>query len=180
MALCQIRANMWSLTNITAKKGLVTDLCIHGVLDKYHSKKGLVPNSRVHGVIDKYQRLYSVHWAETHFNWSCSLIHGSGQVCLGSSGSQLWPSEVNSGKPVFMSHALSFRVASSQALTLTRRDRFIALRLRRPFKEECQWGSRHFWNCLACMGYGPALGSHNKKGPCDILTHSTNIRDCIK
>ena len=41
--------------------------------------------------------------------------------------------------------------------------RFIAWRLRRPFVWECRRGSRHFWECQACLGYSPAPEPTKKK-----------------
>ena len=103
------------------------------------------------------------HWAETHFGWLCFLICGSGWMSLGSSGSQSRPSDKDFGKPVFKWHTLrSVLLApqgmSPQTLTLSGRARFIAWNLRHPFLGESWWGSRHFWNHKACVGYGPATG----------------------
>ena len=36
------------------------------------------------------------------------------------------------------------------------RAKYITRHLRRPFLGECRWGPRHFWECQACLGYGPA------------------------
>ena len=41
------------------------------------------------------------HWAGTHFGWACFLIHSSGWVCLGSSGSWSRLSDVDSRKLAF-------------------------------------------------------------------------------
>ena len=46
------------------------------------------------------------HWAGTHFGWLCSQVHESSWVCLGSGGSGSRPSDRDSGKLVFVSHAL--------------------------------------------------------------------------
>ena len=50
----------------------------------------------------------------------------------------------------------SFWGSSLQALTFFGGARFIAWRLRRLFLGECRLGPRHFWNCCAFLGYGPA------------------------
>ena len=110
------------------------------------------------------------HWAGTHFRQPYCLIHGSGQVCLGSSGIQLRPS---AGKPAFISHelrrhSLSLRKPTPQVLTLSGGARFIAWCLRCLFLGECQQDSRHFWNNQTCVGYSPAPGPY-KKRPCAIL-----------
>ena len=76
--------------------------------------------------------------------------HGFGRVCVGAG------------------HTSSLRRPSSLALTSLRGARFIAWRQRRPFLGQCRWDPRHFWECQARLGYGPALGSTLKK-PCATL-----------
>ena len=50
------------------------------------------------------QVLYNLaHWAWTHFSQPCCLIHHSGWACLGSSGSWLRQSDMDSGKLAFIS-----------------------------------------------------------------------------
>ena len=88
----------------------------------------------------------------THFGWLCLLVHGSGQVCLGSSGRQLRPFDMDSRKLAFMSGmqrpaSSSLRRLSLQVLTLLGGAKFIAWRLRWPFLGECRQDSRHFWSC---------------------------------
>ena len=87
-------------------------------------------------------------------------------MCLGSGGSQSRPSNMDSGKPAFMSCALrsAFLEPSGsvlQALTLSGRATFIVSRLRHRFLGECRRGSRHFWNNRVCVGYSPAPGTLN-------------------
>ena len=80
--------------------------------------------------------LLSVHrWNGTHFGCLCWSVHGSGLVCPGSCGSRLRPSDIDSGKPAFMSDvprlaSSSLRGPSPLALTLFGGVRFIAWRLR--------------------------------------------------
>ena len=110
------------------------------------------------------------HWAGTHFGQPSGLVHRSGQMGSGSSSSQSRPSDMDSRNPAFMSRALRLtllelhRELSSQALTLSREARFIVWHLSCPFLGECQWDSRHFWNCWACVSYGSAPGFHIKNG----------------
>ena len=53
-------------------------------------------------------------WAGTHFSLPFSQVHGSGQVCLGSGGSQSWPSDMDSRKLAFMSHTLRLALFDPQ------------------------------------------------------------------
>ena len=85
----------------------------------------------------------------THFRRPCLSVHRSGRVCLGSSGSRSRPSDIDSGKPAFISGtprpaSSSFRGASPQALTFLEGARFIAWRLKHLFLGECRRGPRHF------------------------------------
>ena len=85
-------------------------------------------------------------------------------MCLGSGGSRLRPSDVDSGKPGFTSRTLRSAFlepqgAVPQALSLSRGARFLA------FLGEGRRGSRHFWNHRACVGYGPVPDSHIKRNP---------------
>ena len=60
--------------------------------------------------------------------------------------------------PNRLTYSSNLRGPYPQALTLLERARFIAW---------CLWhwrGSRHFWKCGVCVGYGSVPGSHNKKG----------------
>ena len=89
-----------------------------------------------------------VHWAETHFGWPCSLVCRSGQVCLGSGGSQSRPSDIDYRKPAFMSCVP--RQALRQALILSGGARFIAWHLRHPFL--CIFRTiRHVWAIVLCL-----------------------------
>ena len=52
--------------------------------------------------------------AGTHFGQPYSQAHRSDRVCLGSCGSQSKPSDMDSGKLVFMSHVLRLAILESQ------------------------------------------------------------------
>ena len=94
---------------------------------------------------------------------SPSWLDGFAQ-CYKFSGSQPLCQQHRSGWVCLITgHTLSLRGPSSQALTLFGGVRFIAWRLRHPFLGECQWGPRHFGDCQACLGYGPAAGPTLKK-----------------
>ena len=85
----------------------------------------------------------------TRFSRPCWWLHGSGWVCPGSAGSRSRPSDMNSGKLVFMSGAPKLASSNlsgscSQALTLLGESRFIDWFLRRPFLGECQRGPKDF------------------------------------
>ena len=73
------------------------------------------------------------------------------------------PPHMSNGKLPFMSPALrpahpEPQGTVPQVLTLSGGARFIAWLLRRPFLRGCWRGPRHLWECLACLGYGPAPG----------------------
>ena len=72
-------------------------------------------------------------WAGTHFGRHRSQVHGSGRVCLGRSRSK--PSDMDSGKPVFMLRALrpallELQETVPQVLTLSGGAGFIAREFR--------------------------------------------------
>ena len=99
----------------------------------------------------------------------CRSVHVSGRVCPGSAGSRSRPSDMDSGKPIFLSGAprpasSSLRGLSSQAVTLLRGAKFIAWCLRHRFLGEFQRDPRNFWNCQTCLAYGSRPGS-TLKGP---------------
>ena len=65
------------------------------------------------------------------------------------SATQIWSS---------VSHPWTYlepRGPSTQALTLLRGARFIACVQKSPFLGKCRRGSKHFWSCHTCHGYGP-------------------------
>ena len=72
------------------------------------------------------------HWIGIHFDQPFFWAHRLGWVCLGSGGCRLRPSDMDSGKPAFMWHALESQGAVSQALTLSWLVRFIAWYLMSP------------------------------------------------
>ena len=78
-------------------------------------------------------------------------------VCLSSGGSRSRPSDMD-----FLGGA-----------------RFIAWRLKLPFFETYRRGSKHFWECRACLGHIPGLGPTFKR-PCTTLVRlivcATNAR----
>ena len=76
-------------------------------------------------------------------------VRGSGRVCPGSSGSR---------SRFALTGILEPQGAVPRTLTLLEVTRFIAWRLRRTFLGECRRGPRHFDECRACLGYGPAPG----------------------
>ena len=84
----------------------------------------------------------------TNFGWPCYQRHESGWL------SHLWT-------------YLELQGAAPQVLTLLGGVRFIAWHLRRPFSGECRRGPRHFWECRARLGYGPAPGPILKKASCN-------------
>ena len=64
------------------------------------------------------ERLFSQRLAGAHLGQPCWSVHASGRVSPGSSSSRSRPSDMDSGKPAFM---------SPKALTLPRGARFISL-----------------------------------------------------
>ena len=122
-----------------------------------HLKKSLVPHSSGRWVIRQIPT-FSQHWTGTHLSRLCWLVHGSGQVCLGSTGSQSRPSIMDSSWPAFISGvprpaSSSLRGLSSQDLIFLWGAKFIAWCLRHIFLTEYRWGLRHFQSLLACLGY---------------------------
>ena len=88
-------------------------------------------------------------WARMHFGRPCWSVHGSSWMSLGSGGNRLRPSDMDSGKPTFMSCAprpasSNLRGLSPHALTLLEGAKFIAWRLRRLLLGECRRSPRHF------------------------------------
>ena len=109
-------------------------------------------------------------WDGTHFGWPCSLVHGSGQMCLGlvvvSWGCLKWVPGRPSIRDSWM--ILEPQGTVPQALTLYGGVGFIARCLSPPFSGECPRGSRCFWNRRACVGFDPAPGPTLKR-PCAIF-----------
>ena len=73
-----------------------------------------------------------------------------------------------SGRPsmhvlLLRSTSLNLRGTSSKALIFSRLAKLITFCLRHSFLGKCKWGSMYFLNHQACVGYGPVLGSRNKK-----------------
>ena len=76
---------------------------------------------------------------------------------------------MDSRNPAIMSHTLRPALLEPQATISLgsyslQRGKVITWRLRCPFLGECRWGSEHFGNQGACVGYAPVPGSHNNKG----------------
>ena len=96
---------------------------------------------------DKYRRNTNVAtlFIGTHFSWLCLSVHRLGRVCPGPDGSQSKPSDMDSGKPEFMSGAPTppssrLRGFVHEALTHFRRARLIAWCLSRFFLGKCRSG----------------------------------------
>ena len=113
-----------------------------------------------------------LHWTGTHFvRVGCVLIPvvigrkrltwipGDWHSCHARETSRLW---VSGDRP--------------QALALTEEVKFITWCQMHFFLVECRQGSKYFCNHQACLGYGPAPGSHNKKRPCALLARTRGTR----
>ena len=86
-------------------------------------------------------------------------VHRFGCVSPASAGSRSRSSDMDTGKPAFMSGTArpassTLRGPSSQVLTLLGGARIITLRLRHLILGECQRGRRHFWSRKADLGSG--------------------------
>ena len=103
---------------------------------------------------NKYIQIQGVHQSAlvrlSHVGRPYCALNGSGRVCLITGN--------NSG----------LSGAVPQTLTLFGGVGFNAWRLRHPSLGECRQGPRHFWKCLARVGYGPEPET-NLKRPCAIL-----------
>ena len=105
-------------------------------------------------------------WAGTYFGLPCSQVC---QVCLGSSGSWLRPSDMDSREPTFMSCVLRLILLESQgavpqALTLLRRARFIAWCLRHSFLKGMLTGPDAFLGIPDMAGLHSCTWTHFKIG----------------
>ena len=87
-------------------------------------------------------------------------------------------------KAAFMSRAKTGSPWDSgtvlQVLTLSSGARLITWRMTCLSLGKFRWGSMHFWNRRACIGYASVPGSYNKKAFCHTrayVGHSTNT--CI-
>ena len=101
------------------------------------------------------------HWAGTHFSRPCCLIHGSGRVCLGSGGSRLRPSDMDTGIHVTPA-LLVLQRTIPQALTPSRVTKFIAWCLRGFLFKRMPMGLKTFLEPPVSVGYGPTPGSRKK------------------
>ena len=135
-----------------------------------HLKKPLYHTHPVGVMYEKYWQIptSSQRWAGAHFGRPCWSVHGSGRVCLGSAGSRARPSDMDPGKPAFMSGvprpvSSSFWGPCSRTLTLFEGATFIAWHLRHPFLEECRRGKRHFWSHQSLQPYHQ---THLKRALC--------------
>ena len=96
-------------------------------------------------------------WVGTHFRRAYSSVHVSGRVCPSSGGSRSRPSDMDSGKPLFISRALkpassSHRRPSTYALALLGGAMFITWRLGCLILEECRRSLSHYCAHQACRG----------------------------
>ena len=91
--------------------------------------------------------------------------HGSGRVCLGSSGSRSMPSDVDSEKPAFVSHVLSSAPLGPQGVvpqTLTLL-RGLGLPPSAVLFRGIPTGPEAFLGRQSCLSYGPAPGPTLKR-----------------
>ena len=99
--------------------------------------------------------------SRAHCDRLCPPVHRSGRMCTGSGGSRSRPSNMDSRVPKFISGAP--RLASS---SLSHSLEWLGLSpvlWGASFLGEYRRDSRHFLNCLECLGNGPAPGFTEKR-----------------
>ena len=116
---------------------------------------------------------------EAHISRLWYQRHGSGRVChfsgYGSQPRLPGKPSIHVMRPILI--FLEPQEAVPQALTLLGRARFIAWRLRFPLFMGILTGVKQFWECRACLGYGPVPRSTLSKAlcrTCPLVGRTTN------
>ena len=138
------------------------------------TKKALCLTCPLGGTYDKYRRPPS-RMERMHYSLGGAglgrnsvgcvlLVRRSGWVCSGSSGSR---------SKSTLTGILEPQEAAPPVLTLLGGSGFVAWRMGCFFIVKWRRGSRHFWSCWACLGYGLHLDPP-KKG---LVPHSSSCSD---